>query len=120
MSDLKPEASFRLLCTRCLSAQAAGTTSWRNAGGQSLSVRAENPEPVIFTLLSGANRVMNRHAMKHAKPQIDRKLAELESNLLMAIDNRDRQAIGVYRSAITMLLVRRELIIASHERTTQP
>ena len=64
--------------------------------------------------------MMNRHAMKHATPQIDRKLAELESNLLMAIDNRDRQAIEVYRSAVTMLLVRREQIIASHERTTQP
>jgi hypothetical protein len=56
--------------------------------------------------------------MKYATPQIDRKLAELESNLLMAIDDRDRQGIGVYRSAITMLLIRREQIIASHERTT--
>ncbi|MBZ5618478.1 MAG: hypothetical protein LAQ69_07110 [Acidobacteriia bacterium] len=57
--------------------------------------------------------------MKHVTPQIDQKLAELKSNLLMAIDNRDRQATAVYRSAITMLLVRREQIIASHERTTQ-
>jgi hypothetical protein len=57
--------------------------------------------------------------MKRATPQIDQKLAELESNLLIAIDDRDRQAIGVYRSVITMLLVRREQIIASQERTTQ-
>jgi hypothetical protein len=56
--------------------------------------------------------------MKRATPQIDRKLAELESNLLTAIDGRDRLAVAAYRSAITELLVRREQIIATYERTT--